>query len=178
MINKKQLPLKEELEKYFSYDKDTGKIYNKIYRGGRVSAGQEAGSIKRYKGHSTKYLVIRFKRICYRAHRLAYILGGGKGLDETKEVDHINHDGLDNRFENLRIVSHKENLKNQKLNRANTTGYQGVHFQKNRNKYTAYIKINKKKINLGYFLTAEEAYKARKKKEEELGYHENHGTNL
>ena len=77
-------------------------------------------------------------------------------------VDHINGNGLDNRKENLRIVTKRENAINCKINKANTSGVMGVSFDKNRNKFMAYITVNKGFKNLGRFDSFEEATKARK----------------
>lgn len=77
-----------------------------------------------------------------------------------QEVDHINHNTLDNRRSNLRICTHQENISNQSLSRANTSGFKGVHHTKEsgrRKKFIAYIKVNQKRRVIGYYMTAEEA---------------------
>ena len=43
-----------------------------------------------------------------------------------KEIDHKNGNGLDNRRCNLRICTHRQNLKNQKRQKNNKSGYKGV----------------------------------------------------
>jgi hypothetical protein len=74
-------------------------------------------------------------------------------------VDHINNDRLDNRIENLQLISSRENSsKDKKLGSSKHTG---VHFHKNKNKFNANIRINGKKIYLGSFdceIEASEAY--------------------
>lgn len=87
------------------------------------------------------------------SHRL--IMGFPKGM----VVDHINHDTLDNRKSNLRICTQSQNAFNRGLQRQNTSGYKGVHFYKRKDKYMAYIDVNRKRIHLGYFKTAQEAAK-------------------
>lgn len=57
-------------------------------------------------------------------------------------------------------------LENRKLNQNNTSGYSGVSFNKNKNKWQAYMKLQYKNICLGTFATKEEAIEARKKGEE------------
>ncbi len=73
-------------------------------------------------------------------------------------VDHINRNRLDNRKENLRIVSHLENAQNASLAKNNKSGYKGVHFRNG--KYSAMIRINGHLKHIGTFETAEEAAKA------------------
>ena len=77
-------------------------------------------------------------------------------------VDHINHNPLDNRRNNLRICTQQENQFNRSIQYNNTSGFTGVSFHKYSNKWMAYIKINKKKKFLGYYNTKEEAAKARR----------------
>ena len=76
------------------------------------------------------------------------------GMDAV--IDHINDDKLDNRFENLRIVSNRENCSTVK-NGTCSSQFKGVHWDKNKNKWKAQVYINKKKIHLGYFDDEEKA---------------------
>ena len=57
---------------------------------------------------------------------------------------------------------------NSKLSSKNTSNHKGVSFDKQMNKYKAYIKINGKNKHLGYFDNIEEAVNARVKKAKEL----------
>lgn len=69
-------------------------------------------------------------------------------------VDHINHNTLDNRRCNIRVVSHREN----QCNRKKQNEFIGV--TKNFNKYLAKYRIKQKQIYLGSFDTPEEAHNA------------------
>ncbi len=42
------------------------------------------------------------------------------------DVDHRDGDGLNNRRENLRVIPHQMNIANQRLSRANSSGFKGV----------------------------------------------------
>lgn len=72
-------------------------------------------------------------------------------------VDHINHNGLDNRRSNIRACTHTENLRNQKPNKKFSSQYVGVNFCKKSRKWLASINIDRKMVNLGYYLTEVEA---------------------
>lgn len=87
---------------------------------------------------------------------------------EGLQVDHINHDGLDNRRSNLRVVTPAQNMANVRLSSRNNTGYKGVHFFKRTKQFTAYIGVEGKTRHLGYFATAVEAAKAYNKAALEL----------
>jgi hypothetical protein len=75
-----------------------------------------------------------------------------------KVVDHVNHDTLDNRRSNLRIVYRRQNDQNKKNKK--TSNYPGVSWHKATKKWTAQIVINKKKKYLGIFADEREAAKA------------------
>ena len=51
-----------------------------------------------------------------------------------------------------------------------------MHWRKDKRKWQAKIRVNKKFIHLGYFNDILDAELARKKAEEEYGFHDNHGV--
>lgn len=79
---------------------------------------------------------------------------------DSKEVDHINRNRLDNRKENLRICTRTENCRNRGENKDNTSGYKGVNFHKPLGKWRAKIVLNNKHIHLGYFDNPKDAARA------------------
>ena len=86
---------------------------------------------------------------------------------KDEEVDHINGKPNDNRIENLRIVSHKNNMKNEKLYNNNTSGHKGVYFSKREKKWKAAIKSDNVVYHLGTFNTKDEAICAREDAEKD-----------
>lgn len=87
---------------------------------------------------------------------------------EGETVDHINGNTLDNRRENLRIVSASQNAINRRKRSDNKSGVTGVYFSKAHNRWFACINIDKKKQTIGIFKTMEEAVSTRKEKEKEI----------
>jgi hypothetical protein len=79
----------------------------------------------------------------------------------NEECDHIDGNGLNNQKGNLRVCTHAENLRNQALSRANTSGAKGVSLHKSGRYYAARIMVNQKNIHLGYFPTLEKAKSVR-----------------
>ena len=75
-------------------------------------------------------------------------------------IDHINQNKIDNRIQNLREVSHAENLQNRGATRKNTTGAKGVSFDKRKEKFYARITAFNKKYYLGRFDKLEDAKNA------------------
>ena len=92
-----------------------------------------------------------------------YPSSGGKGLRTTRlhrfllqppkgmQVDHINHNKLDNRRCNLRIVTNQQNHFNRPLNSNNSSGVKGVYWNKQCQKWCSQITINGKTISGGLF---------------------------
>ena len=78
-----------------------------------------------------------------------------------KYYDHKNHNTLDNRKENLRKATLSENAQNKSIQKNNTSGVIGVSYDKNCNKWRAYIRDNKKVKYIGYCNNREDAIKAR-----------------
>ena len=132
-------------------------------------AGKEAFTYLNKIGYYESTILGKF----YHAHKIIMIYQIGEWVGE---IDHINHDRKDNRWSNLRVVSHKENQRNQSMFRNNTSGYVGVHWNKGMKKWVAQIKIDEKQIPIGHFDLKEDAIAARKKVELEYNFHENHGV--
>ena len=93
------------------------------------------------------------------------------GLDDSDKrmIDHINHDTLDNRRENLRVCSRSQNCMNsikKVRNGKSTSKYKGVYFHENR--WVAYIYNNKKQVRIGIFDKEEDAALAYNKKANEI----------
>lgn len=86
-----------------------------------------------------------------------------------KAVDHINHNGLDNRKANLRIVSRMQNQWNMRKQQTNCTSrYKGIYFYKRYKKWSASIRHNGTHIFLGNFDDEETAARAYDAKAREL----------
>lgn len=89
-------------------------------------------------------------RPCVAMHRLIM------NAQEGEIIDHINHNGLDNRKENLRICTHKENCRNMKV-KQNVSGYKGVTFNQHNKKWEPCLRVNNKRLYLGLFTDIIEA---------------------
>jgi hypothetical protein len=82
-------------------------------------------------------------------------------------VDHINDNKLDNRLENLQIVTHRFNAYKTK-SEINTSKYKGVSWVTRNEKWRSQIRVNGKVIQLGLFNNEYEAHLAYKKALEEI----------
>lgn len=114
--------------------------------------------------NSNGYVTIFYEKRKLLAHRLAFYMMG-KTVPPDMVVDHINGIKSDNRWENLRIVTNRENQTNRKRHRNGSLP--GAFYFKRDNRWAAQISINRKSIHLGYFDTemlAHEAYNRAKSK--------------
>jgi len=109
-----------------------------------------------------------------RAHRAAWAIMTGE--IPKGEIDHINGDGTDNRWVNLRLVTNTENARNQKRHNTNTSGHTGVTWDAQASKWLAYFWDGRTSKKIAKFDSLEDAAKAASDKRALLGYHENHGT--
>jgi hypothetical protein len=119
--------------------------------------------IKQFKWYSdTKTKMITNNQIGFLSR---FIMGVS---DPQLLVDHINHDRLDNRKENLRVCIHAENIRNQLTRSTNTSGYKGVTWHKKYKRWQAQIGYNGKVITIGRFKNKKDAALAYNKKALEL----------
>lgn len=68
-----------------------------------------------------------------------------------EEADHVDHDGLNNTDENLRVGTKSDNQSNTRLRRDSTSGYKGVHWHKKYKKWEIYSDYGGKRDYIGYF---------------------------
>lgn len=79
-------------------------------------------------------------------------------------VDHINGDGLDNRRENLRIVTPQLNQANSRKHAEARSRFKGVSWSEAAQRWRAYIAVGRKQTHLGLFddeISAARAYDAK-----------------
>lgn len=141
------------LKELFDYHPD-GYFINKITRGRSAKAGNRTckENVKQYR----QVLLFGYP---YREHVLIWIWHYGQWPDV---IDHIDRDPLNNKIENLRSVSHRENIRHGWVDKQ-----RGVSPWKN-GKWIARIYSMNKNIHLGIFNTYEEAVAKRKWAEQEV----------
>jgi len=162
MANWLPMPPYDDLSRHLSYDPFTGVGTWLTFRASNAQKGAFAGSLKR-----NGYVYINYKTKLYRAHRLFWFLQTGHDPSGLT-IDHIDGNKSNNKFLNLRLATQSQQIWNTTRRCDNSSGHKGVHFCKKRQKYRAYIKINKKQLCLGYYKTFKEAVAARQAKELEL----------
>jgi hypothetical protein len=114
------------------------------------------------KRNKTHYVVSSLRGKTIPMHRL--ILGF-----PDKQIDHTNHEGWDNRKENLREVTPSQNCLNKKVQSNNKLGIKGVQkrtFLNGITKYRVRIRVKGKLLTIGHTLTIEEAIELRKEADE------------
>ena len=161
-----------ELKELLKYNPETGVFTWLNPTSYRVKKGDQTGY-----NHQTldgkSYLQTSIHRRKYYLHRLVWLYL--YGALPVNQIDHINGDGTDNRFCNLREVTHLSNAKNQKLKSTNTSGVCGVHWDKARKKWAVSLTHARKEYRFGRYIDWFDAVCARKSAEYKFGFHENHG---
>lgn len=148
------------LKQVLSYNPDTGVFTRNITVSSRAKKGDIAGC-----NHSGGYKVITIDGYKLYCHHLAWLYTYGEW---PKYIDHINGIPSDNRISNLRKASHGQNMQNRKIHKNNKSGYKGVYWHKQCQKWCANIRLNGKHIHLGLYESAEEAHQVYLNKAEEL----------
>ena len=141
----------------------------KIKKADKTVIGSVAGWIE--KAESSGYRRIEINGKKYQAHRLI-LMWHGVFVPDDMEVDHKNHDRLDNRVKNLRVVSKKVNMKNKTMYKNNKSNHVGIY--PDGKSYKACIGVDGKLIYLGRFKTINKAIEARKNALIDNDFHKNH----
>ena len=110
-----------------------------------------------YKKHHLHYfvndLVYNKKKVSTYLHRFIMNMDN---IDK-RVVDHINGNTLDCRKQNLRICSTKDNVRNQKISKSNSSGYKGVQLHSTSKKWLVKIMVDGHSIFLGLYADPKEA---------------------
>lgn len=138
------------MNKEIQYNPLTGKLIWLKDKGPNAKQGQEAGVTR-----SDGYIQIEFKRKKYLAHRLAWLLHYGK---LPVQLDHINGVRADNRLDNLREVTSRENSLNRKVHRDGKLA--GCYHHKPSNMWQARTMKSGVRVSFGYYKTEQEAHDA------------------
>lgn len=137
-----------------SYNPETG-VFTRLSKrqNGRTKLGDPAGT-----HNTTGHIQMMVNGKLYLAHRLAWLYMKGAWPETT--LDHINRVRDDNRFCNIRLATHQQNMHNKGKYKNNTTGVVGV-YRVPSGKYSAAIGCGGKFKHLGTYESFEDAVSAR-----------------
>ena len=138
----------DEVRRLLHYDQETGVLRWKQDMTTWTRAGSEAGVIQ-----MGKYRRVGIRGRYYMAHRLAWLIV--TGMWPTHEIDHINGNKADNRWVNLRAATTTQNRRNTR--HQNRSGLIGASYHAGSGRYRAQIRVDGRRIFLGWFQTAKEA---------------------
>lgn len=94
----------------------------------------------------------RYRFSSFKMHRLIF------GFPKDR-IDHKDNDGLNNQRSNLRIATPSQNSANSVISKNNTSGYKGVTYRKDADRYATRIRVNDKLICCGHFKDPKDAAK-------------------
>lgn len=151
----------QQIKSIYIYDPDSGEITRKD--------GRKCGHV----AHNG-YLRFSVKGTSYSALRLIWLYMTGEL--PTCDVDHINHNRLDNRWSNVRLASRQENMRNATLSKASTSGFTGITWCKQQGQWAAQICIDGMTKKLGRYDCKIDAVAARIRANKKYGFHPNHGS--
>ena len=144
----------DELKKVFRIRNGNLERINYHYTNGKWTV------VNNKKNHNGGYCQVNFNGRMIKYHVIIWILSTGKDIPEGMDIDHINGNKIDNRIENLRLVTRRQNQQNRKTHRAGRLV--GATYNKGHNDWRSQIEIDKNKISLGCYKTEQEAHEAYK----------------
>lgn len=133
----------------FNYDKETGELLWKHRPKGFYKESLVAGCV-----NVLGYVQISYQKKQYLAHRLIWEIVFGE--PPKGWIDHIDGCRSNNRIENLRIATPRQNSWNRKANRNTSSRFKGVYYYNNYGRWHARYSST----HIGYFDTEEQAARA------------------
>lgn len=151
------------LRELLRYDPETGHFYWLRFKGRAVSArnGKRAGHLSDPKSKSLRYReswIVGVDGLQFGASRLAVLYMTGSF--PRHQVDHRDGDRLNNKWDNLREATQSQNGMNKRCYKNNRLGLKGV-IEVYPGKFRAKLDINNRRVHVGYFDSAEQAFAAR-----------------
>lgn len=139
------------LKQYVIYDPATGYFLSTGVKYSNKIKGERVGTLHKTKG----YEYVNIKGKSFRAQRLAFLYMTGEW--PKNQVDHINRIKSDNKWANLRDVDSKTNCWNRPLYKTSTSGFTGVAWNKQYNKWQVLCRSNGRQEYLGLYENLAEA---------------------
>lgn len=140
----------------------------------RDFAGHRVGCVKK-DGKNLYYIYLKLNGRHYYAHQIIWALNYGY---YASAIDHVDGDGLNNDLVNLEETDNTKNGRNKQRSSINTSGYTGVYWNKNAEKWQASVWIDGKCKHLGVFTDVEVAAKVAKQARDDQGFTQRHGQDL
>ena len=140
---------RDALRDIFTYIKSTGEFYSKVLKNDRMIVKRIGYTV------GNNYLGCKINKVRYMLHHLVWLMETGELPQKPLQIDHINGVKTDNRIENLRLATNKQNSRNRTVV-LSSSGFLGV--TKEGNKYRAKIMVDGMTVHLGGFNTPEKAH--------------------
>lgn len=134
-----------EFKELFHYDPETGIFSHTKDKRCGVKKGDRAGYLNKVLG----YQYLNVKNNGYPAHRMAWYYMTGEWPEHV--IDHIKGDRVDNRWENLRHVTHRANSSNRRSRKSSKYGVRNVHWSNCHERWVVKFKLDTGKDFVRYF---------------------------
>lgn len=145
---------RESVLELLTYVPSEGKLFWRVNASSRARIGDEAGTPDEY-----GYTVIRIAGKGYKAHRLVWLIETGSWPEG--QLDHRDEDKANNRFGNLRVATQVQQMLNiTPANSTSTSGYRGVSWFAQYQKWKGTFMFRGVKRFVGHFDCPKEAYEA------------------
>ena len=162
----------QKLKELITYNPETGMVSWKVSPSRNIKLGERAGYFCKSKKKTYRSITILGERRREHCWAWFYITGSLP----INEIDHINGDGTDNRWCNLRHVTSSENRHNQRMLCNNKSGINGVFWSNSKKSWVVTFVIEGKQRTIMQTKDFFEACCTRKSLDRAHNYSLQHGT--